>query len=239
MGKKPVLGIVSALCVGLALTGCRNCSSCQSDNTRVTKTNPAAFKPQPTFQTNSAAAAPSAQGWNNSATTPKPTISAPVDTSTPFGMDKPVKPADPLATSKPTAPSVQPTAFATPPAASSAPMPAPTPTPMDEAAPVDSNTSHFAPTGAGRILPSPPTLAPTTSLPPLREEHPAPRKTEDSSALPLPPPPPLPSMAPPPANDAPALPKETLSPSALPAPSLEPGTLPPLPPPPVPPGPNG
>ena len=68
MGKKPVLGIVSALCVGLALTGCHNCPSCQSDSAMAwRRTNPQTFNPQPTFQTNSAAAAPAtAMGWNNS-----------------------------------------------------------------------------------------------------------------------------------------------------------------------------
>jgi hypothetical protein len=225
MGKKPVLGIVSALCVGLALTGCRNCSSCQSDNVKVTKDGPATFKPQPTFQTNTAAAAPSAQGWNNSATTlPKPSSAAPADASAPLGMDKSgLKATEPLATSKPMSSGVQPATFVPPPA------------PADAAAPVDANTSHFPPQTTGRILPSPPALPTGSSLPPLPDDRPFPAKVEESTAMPLPPPPPPPSMSHSPANDAPPLSPET-QPSP-PSPSLIPGTLPP--PPPAPPGPNG
>ncbi len=213
MGKKPVLGIVSAFCVGLALTGCRNCSSCQSDSATTAKANPAAFKPQPTFQTNSAAAAPSGQGWNNSSTTlPKPSTTALDDAPAPSGMDKSQpKPMETLATSKPAASSVQPAAFASPPGPAA-----------DAAAPVDANTSHFPPQTTGRILPSPPALAPGSSLPPLPDDHPFPTKTENSSELPPPPPPP--SLSNSPSNDAPALPAATLPtpPAPLPASSATP-----------------
>ena len=69
MGKKPVLGMVSALCVGLALTGCRDAAT-RSDGP-VTK-GPL-YKPQGEFSTNAGntttnTASPSA-GWNTSPTT--------------------------------------------------------------------------------------------------------------------------------------------------------------------------
>ncbi len=216
MGKKPVLGIVSALCVGLALTGCRNCSSCPTDGARVAKEGPATFKPQPTFQTNSAAAAP-ANSANNSATpAAKPTIPTAPDLSAPLGMDKTgLKPTEPLASSKPSASGVQTTGFVTPATT------APTTTIPDAPAPADANTSHFPPSATGRILPPAPALATGSSLPPLGDERPFPPKVEESTALPPPPPPPPPSLS------------HSVSSDATP---LPPGTLPP---PPAPPGPNG
>jgi hypothetical protein len=208
MGKKPVLGIVSALCVGLALTGCRNCSSCHSDGVKLAKDGPTTIKPQAAFSQNGLPAGATTPGWNNSGTTlPKPSGAAPADLPATVGMEKAgSKTAEPLATSKPGLSGVQPANFV---------PPAP-----DAPAPAETNTSHFPPTGAGRILPSPPALATGSSLPPLGDEHPFPQKVEESNVMPAPPPPPSISRS--------------LSNEATP---LPPGTLPPPPPPP--PGPNG
>ena len=211
MGKKPVLGIVSAFCVGLALTGCQTCSSCHNDGAKLAKNSQAPSKPTTTAvtgapSTTGAAAASATAGWNNSGTIPKPAVAAPADLPTALGTDKTAsKPTEPVATSKNPSPSVQPAGF--------------TPPPPDAAAPMETNTSHFPPPAAGRILPSPPALATGSSLPPLADEHPLPTKLDESMALPPPPPPP-PSASHSVSNDAPSAP---------------PGTLPPPPPP----GPNG
>jgi hypothetical protein len=223
MGKKPVFGIVSALCVGLALTGCRNCSSCHSDGATLAKGGPTPFKAQPTFQTNSASAT---QGWNNSpGTLPKPSVAAPVEAPAPLGMEKsPLKLTEPLATSKPMPSGIQPAGFATPPAPTGvqpAGFATPPALPADPAAPLDASTSHFPPPAASRILPPPPALVTGSSLPPLPDERPFPTKTEESASPPLPPPPP------------PSLPRSMADDVTPPSP----GTLPPPPPPP--PGPNG
>ena len=200
MGKKPVLGIVSALCVGLALTGCRNCSSCHSDSGQVAKGGTVPAKPQAAFSQNGLPAASAPAGWNNPGpSSPKPSAAAPTDVPSPLGMDKPVmKSSDPLASSKPAPFGVQPASFA---------APAP-----------DANTSRFAPTAAGRILPTPPALVTGASLPPLGEQRPFTPKVEESTMMPPPPPPP-PSMPRSPSFDSTPLPTGT--------------------PPPPPPGPNG
>ncbi|HBI46316.1 MAG TPA: hypothetical protein DDY78_26210 [Planctomycetales bacterium] len=211
MGKKPVLGIVSALCVGLALTGCRNCSSCHSDGVKLAKDGPGTVKPQAAFSQNGLPAATSAAGWNNSGTTiPKPSGAAPTDMPAPVGMEKAgSKATEPLATSKSGLSGVTPASFA---------PPAP-----DAPAAAETNTSRFQPTAAGRILPTPPALATGSSLPPLGEERPFGTKVEESNVMPPPPPPPpLP----------PSMPR-SLSIDGTPLPA---GTLPPPPPPP---GPNG
>jgi hypothetical protein len=207
MGKKPVLGIVSALWVGLALTGCQNCSSCRSDGVKLAKDGPASSKPQAAFTQNGLPAKSMTAGWNNSgASPPKPSVTAPADSPTPLGMEKTgSKAAEPLATSKSGLPGVVPASFG---------APAP-----DAPASAETNTSRFQQTAAGRILPTPPALAPGSSLPPLGDERPFPTKVEESNVMPAPPPPLPPSMPRSMSIDATPLPSETLPPPPPPGPN--------------------
>jgi hypothetical protein len=70
MGKKPVLGMVSALCVGLALTGCRNAEP-RSDGSLLTKSSGPIYKPSAAFSTNGTPMNTNSAnaGWNNAPTT--------------------------------------------------------------------------------------------------------------------------------------------------------------------------
>src|SRR5258708_35610748 len=71
MGKKPVLGLVSALCVGLALTGCDSTRSSMwhSDGTPAPK-----YQTQSTFGKNSTDPAVKGSAWRESPPIPsKPT----------------------------------------------------------------------------------------------------------------------------------------------------------------------
>ncbi len=73
MGKKPVLGMVSDVCVGLALTGCKGANS-GSDGPPVAKDNSSLYKTQPAFGPGATANTAPSNGWSAPPTAAKSAI---------------------------------------------------------------------------------------------------------------------------------------------------------------------
>ncbi len=240
MGKKPVLGMVSALCVGLALTGCRDAAT-RSDGP-VTK-GPL-YKPQGAFSTNAGnpttnTASPSA-GWNTSPTTAgrngewmggtqahvPTTAGASTD---PAGMN-----------AGRTTPGVQTTGLTAPPAPPSPPpsdYDAP-PARMSVQAPTDEShfppppgAVHSIPAPSARVLQPPPSFT-GPGIAPMLPDAPAPVKPAVDNATQVVPPA-APVLTAPPPDPAPPVEAAPPPPADFSGPNL-----PPPPPPPVP-GPNG
>ncbi len=229
MGRKPVLGMASALCIGLALTGCRDAAT-RSDGPTLSKTNGPVYNPQPAFSMNSGnttnPAAP-ASGWNNGPTTAGKNgawqggapASAPTTPGAPVGAG--------MNTGRPTT-NIQTTGATVPPAP---------PSPPDyDIAPPPAGESHFAPPSnemhtiqgtSGHVLAPTPSLTGQGIPAILPEAPPSPPgpvqpAVDNSTQIPLPPAP------------VPPAPPADLTPSsgAASPPSLN------LPPPPPVPGPD-
>lgn len=253
MGRKPFLGMVSAFCVGLALTGCRDADKRQ-EGPLLSKNSTPAYKAQPAFGQGAAKTDAQTTGWNTAPPSKSATRTVEVDSLPPApSMDHSApRGADAFTAGRTGAPNIQTTG-------AMGPLPPPPPQPV-----AGETSSHFAPAHGGEIhdvpgvsgqsvLPPVPALAPgPMNLPPGLPEPPLPPpvKREERGAPPLPAPPPQPSPAPAVHPDEPSLPPllpepvqgplapppapPTASPGALPPPPPPP-PLPPLPPPPAPP----
>ncbi len=238
MGKKPVLGMVSAFCVGLALTGCKGANS-RSEGPPVAKDNSSLYKTQPSFGPGSAGTA-SSNGWNTAPTAAKsaaPGTAAPITAAAPpsmIGAD--MRPMPPVGVGST---NVQPAGGLMP----SGPLPPPEASPRpgqitDVPAPSGSTLSNFPPASDAhsnsRMLPPTPALPAPTSLPPLPEE-PAPTPPGATRDVPTTPAPPLPASMRSLPGDLPPVagPTPDVGPVPLPPPPA-PVETPPLPEPPAP-----
>ena len=244
MGKKPVLGMVSAFCVGLALTGCKGANS-GSDGTPVAKDNSSLYKTQPAFGQGATANTAPSNGWS----TPPAAKSATGVSAAPMSDAAPMSPSMTGTNMRPMpaggfgSTNVQP-------AGGVMPLGPPPSAPQDmaprlgqgtDAPPASGSTSSNFPPPAdmhtsSRMLPPPPALPAPTSLPPL-PEAPAPTPPGAITDVPTSPAPPLPaSMRSLPGDPTPAAaPTPDVGPVPLPPPPA-PSETPPLPPLPPPPG---
>lgn len=257
MGKKPVLGIVSAFCVGLALTGCRDANTRSDSPPMIGKENGPAYQPHPAFGSAASGTASQPNGWNAPPTAGKNGVGmagATTADATPMpSMSGPgAKPIDPAASAMTNSSGVQPAgglmsgplsppAPPAPPGPDASPMQGPALDPTPASGPTSSN---FPPLGdvrsvSGRVLPPTPALTPTaTTLPPLAEMQTPPLPGPALDTVPPPPPQSLPIPKSPLPQDMTPTPAAAPMPqSSTPAPLIGAPLPPPLPPPlPAPPG---
>lgn len=250
MGKKPVLGIVGAFCVGLTLTGCRDANT-RSEGAPLAKDTRPAFQTHPSFGPGASNTTTAGGGWNKT----------PDAKATPAASGMPAPDATPSMTAKPSDPpapthtdgfGVQPAGgTTTAPPAPIAPDLAPRPGPKTDWSPTPATSSKITapmadmPAASGRMLP--PTPGQMQSLPPLPEPPaPIPPRMSDGGEAPPPPPAPLsrsllPSDAPPAPPGPSSLPMSVPAPVAAPMPLSPASSAPdlPLPPPPPVPAPPG
>jgi len=243
MGKKPVLGMVSALCVGLALTGCRNAST-QPDAPMV-KANNSVYRTPGALTTNSGGSgnmgAPT-PGWNNNTNwnnTPSANQNAawaagnPTSTTGPTATPNTggVKPMDSMTTSHmpPSAPTIGTTAPPAPPAPS---MMDRYPVQAGVSVQPTSNEIHdVAP--PSRVLPAPPSVTGSAAdMPPSPPDRFAPLASPPDRLVPPPSPPP--TSVQPTVDHSPMIAPQAPAPVAPPSFEPPPPSAPPVSTPPVP-----
>ena len=234
MGKKPVLGIVGAFCVGLTLTGCRDANT-RTEGSPLAKETKPAYQPHPAFGPGAPNATTANNGWNTTpAAKTTPAAGGTLTDAAPPSMTG-MKPLDPPPHTDNFG--VQPVGNTmTAPPAPVAPDLAPRPGQNSDWGPTPTTSSKFAPqadapAAPGRMLPPTPALpGKVESLPPL-PEPPAPIPPHAGEMSP-PPPVPMSRLSVPgelPSAPTPG-PSSLSSPAPLPLPPPPPGPAP-LPPP--------